>query len=58
MFQCQKMKIVQVASAKEENAYPGTEMLHRTMVTIKDEDYENPYVLDIMKVTSDKCKSI
>lgn len=46
-------KNLQVASAKEENAYPGTK-LHRTMVTIKDEDYPNPYVLDIMRVTSDK----
>ena len=43
---------VQVASAKEENAYPGTK-LHRTMVTIKDEDYDNPYVLDIMRVSSE-----
>lgn len=42
---------VQVASAKESNAYPGTEML-RTMVVIKDEDFEKPYMLDIMKVTS------
>ena len=45
---------VQVASAKEVNAYPGTEML-RTMAIIKDEDFEKPYVLDIMKVTSDKA---
>ncbi|GGZ93467.1 alginate lyase family protein [Algibacter mikhailovii] len=43
---------VQVASAKDENAYPGTK-LHRTMVTIRDEDYDNPYVLDIMRVSSD-----
>ena len=43
---------LQVASAKEENAYPGTK-LHRTMVTIKDEDYENPYILDIVKVSSE-----
>ncbi|KGK31490.1 alginate lyase family protein [Cellulophaga sp. E6(2014)] len=42
---------VQVASAKEVNAYPGTEML-RTMAIIKDEDFEKPYVLDIMKVSS------
>lgn len=42
----------QVASAKEYNAYPGTKF-HRTMVTIKDEDYENPYVLDIMRVASE-----
>ncbi|WP_216785288.1 alginate lyase family protein [Cellulophaga sp. HaHaR_3_176] len=42
---------VQIASAKEANAYPGTEML-RTIAVIKDEDFEKPYVLDIMKVTS------
>lgn len=44
---------VQVVSAKESNAYPGTEML-RTMAIIKDEDFEKPYLLDIMKVVSDK----
>lgn len=44
---------VQVASAKESNAYPGTEML-RTMAIIKDENLEKPYLLDIMKVTSTK----
>ncbi|MBC3759175.1 alginate lyase family protein [Hyunsoonleella sp. SJ7] len=44
--------ILQVASAKENNAYPGTQ-LHRTFVTIKGEDYENPYVLDILRVTSE-----
>ena len=43
---------LQVASAKEENAYPGTK-LHRTVVTIKDQDYDNPYVLDIMRVSSE-----
>ena len=42
---------VQVASAKEENAYPGTEMM-RTMAIIKDEDFEKPYVLDVMKIAS------
>ena len=45
---------VQVASAKESNAYPGTEML-RTMAIIKDEDFEKPFMLDIMKVTSNKA---
>ena len=45
---------VQVASAKESNAYPGTEML-RTMAIIKDTDFEKPYMLDIMKVTSNKA---
>ena len=32
---------VQVVSAKETNAYPGTELL-RTMVVIKDKDFEKP----------------
>lgn len=45
---------IQVASAKESNAYPGTEML-RTMAIIKDEDFEKPYMLDIMKVSSNKA---
>ena len=45
---------VHVVSAKETNAYPGTEML-RTMALIKDQDFEKPYMLDIMKVTSSKA---
>ncbi|MCL5126865.1 alginate lyase family protein [Algibacter sp. L4_22] len=45
---------VQVVSAKDVHAYAGTEML-RTMAVIKDEDFEKPYVLDIMKVTSNKA---
>jgi len=45
---------VQVVSAKEANAYPGTEML-RTMAIIKDKDFEKPYILDIMKVVSNKA---
>ncbi len=49
-----KNKDVQVASAKESNAYPGTE-LHRTMALIKDADYPNPFVLDIMRVSSEKA---
>lgn len=44
---------VQIISAKENNAYPGTE-LHRTMVIVKDEKFENPYLLDIVKVNSAK----
>ncbi|NEW80291.1 MAG: alginate lyase family protein [Gelidibacter sp.] len=42
---------IQVVSAKESNAYPGTE-LHRTQFLIKDEDFENPYLLDIVTVKS------
>lgn len=44
---------LQVASAKEENAYPGTKM-QRTMVVIKDNDDSKPYLLDILKVVSDQ----
>ncbi|WP_250884119.1 heparinase II/III family protein [Glaciecola sp. XM2] len=40
---------VQVASAKETNAYPGTEM-HRTVALIKPSDADEPFMLDIMKV--------
>ncbi|MDN3664605.1 alginate lyase family protein [Algibacter miyuki] len=43
---------LQVASAKENNAYPGTKM-QRTMVFITDDSYSKPYLLDIMKVVSD-----
>ncbi len=43
----------QIISAKEKNAYPGT-LMHRTLVMIKDTDYERPMVLDIFKVTSEK----
>jgi hypothetical protein len=42
---------VQVVSAKEANAYPGTE-LHRTMAMIKHKNFDKPFVLDLMKVTS------
>ena len=41
----------QVVSARETNAYPGTE-LHRTMAIIKPENFAKPLVLDIVKVTS------
>ena len=44
---------VQVVSATETNAYPGTEM-RRTMAIIKNERFEKPFLLDIMKVVSDK----
>ena len=45
---------VKVVSGKEVNAYPGTEM-DRTMALIKDESFEKPFMLDIMKVASDKA---
>ena len=43
---------VQVASAKETNAYPGTE-IHRTLALITDSRYVKPYVLDVVRLTSD-----
>ena len=42
----------QVASAKEPNAYPGTE-IHRTMAMITDSGYVKPYILDVIRLTSD-----
>ena len=42
---------VQVVSAKEINAYPGTEM-HRTLALIKADNFEKPFLLDILKVES------
>jgi hypothetical protein len=42
---------VQVVSATEENAYPGSHM-QRTLAVIKDENFEKAFLLDIMKVKS------
>ncbi|APQ16785.1 alginate lyase family protein [Maribacter hydrothermalis] len=43
---------IQIVSAIETNAYPGTEM-HRTMAIIKEDGFEKPLLLDILKVKSD-----
>jgi len=43
---------VQIVSATEVNAYPGTQ-LHRTMALIKDAYFENPILLDIVNVNSE-----
>ena len=43
---------IQIVSAIETNAYPGTEM-HRTMAIIKDNSFEKPFMLDILSVKSD-----
>ena len=43
---------VQVVSATESNAYPGTDF-RRTMAVIKNEHFEKPFLLDIFKVSSD-----
>jgi len=42
---------VQVVSATETNAYPGTEM-RRTMAIIRNAGFEKPFLLDILKVVS------
>ena len=44
---------VQVVSATETNAYPGTEM-KRTMAIIKNEGFDKPFLLDILNVDSDR----
>lgn len=51
LFDVEK-KDLQVISAKESSAYQGTR-LHRTMVMIKEKNFEKPFVLDIMRVNSD-----
>lgn len=43
---------IQVVSAFETNAYPGT-VMQRTMAMIKDEEFEKAFVLDLFKVTSE-----
>ena len=42
---------VQVVSAMETNAYPGTEM-RRTMALIKNDRFQKPFVLDLFQVYS------
>ena len=42
---------VQVVSAEETNAYPGTKM-RRTMALIRKETFEKPFVLDIFQIVS------
>lgn len=42
---------VQIISANENNAYPGTN-IQRTMALIDDEGFEKPYLLDIIQIDS------
>lgn len=42
---------LQVVSAVDHNAYPGTKM-HRTMAMIQAKDWEKPIVLDVLQVQS------
>ncbi|MEM6343525.1 MAG: alginate lyase family protein [Bacteroidota bacterium] len=44
-------KAYQLASAKEQNAYPGIEM-HRTMIMLEDESLRRPLLIDIFRVTA------
>ncbi|GAC21442.1 alginate lyase family protein [Paraglaciecola arctica] len=46
-------KNVQIISAIETNAYPGTKM-HRTMAVIKNKSFDKPFLLDIMKINSEQ----
>ena len=43
---------IQIVSAKEKNAYPGT-VLQRTMVMLNNADFEQPVVLDLMQVNAE-----
>ncbi|WP_179352926.1 alginate lyase family protein [Winogradskyella vidalii] len=43
---------VQIMSATETNAYPGTKF-HRTMVMVKGTEFEKPYIIDVFKVNSE-----
>ncbi|WP_435415066.1 alginate lyase family protein [Polaribacter aestuariivivens] len=43
----------QIVSAKENNAYPGTQF-HRTMVMVKDESLDKPFIIDVFKINADK----
>ena len=42
---------IQIISAKENNAYPGTSF-QRTMALIEEEDFEKPFLLDIIQLDS------
>ena len=44
---------VQVVSAIENNAYPGTKM-RRTLALIKDDGFEKPFLLDVFRLDSDE----
>lgn len=44
---------LQVVSAEERNAYPGTR-LRRTMALIEDEGFDKPFILDLFQVYADE----
>ncbi|MCF6181282.1 alginate lyase family protein [Lutibacter sp.] len=46
-----KNSSIKIVSAKEDNAYSGTQ-LHRTMAIINDDEFEKPFVIDVLQVQS------
>ncbi|MEL6697497.1 MAG: heparinase II/III family protein [Bacteroidota bacterium] len=40
---------IQIVSAKERHAYPGTEM-HRTLLLLKDDHFQYPILIDVLRV--------
>jgi len=46
---------VQVVSATEVNAYPGT-VMHRTMAMITDSRFERPFVLDLFRASAEESQ--
>ena len=44
---------VQISSAKDTSAYPGVEM-QRTLCLLKDDEFENPIIIDLFRANSDK----
>lgn len=47
----------QAVSARDTSAYPGSSIL-RTMILLKDENFRNPIVIDIVKLQSDSPKQL
>jgi len=48
---------LQIASAKEENAYADTS-LHRTLLFLEDDDFENPLLIDVFQYTADSLHQL
>ena len=52
LFDCDNDSL-QIVSAKDSNAYPGT-MMHRTMILMKDENFRKPLVIDVFKIDAEE----
>lgn len=46
-------KAFQIVSAKDNHAYEGTKM-HRTIALLNDENFRNPILIDVLRVTAEK----